>query len=74
MLFLIGIACLVGGGFRRYSLREYEFENRTAGGVVQFESYSGSLSHGFKVGLTTWILLIGIVCTLLGLIEAVNHT
>lgn len=48
MLFLMAVGC---GALAFYfhkqldALRRYEFENTTAGGVVQFQSYEASKRH-----------------------------
>ncbi|HDZ15506.1 MAG TPA: hypothetical protein ENH60_11500 [Pricia sp.] len=52
----------------REKLRRYEFENRTSGGVVQFESYEHSKSHAHKMRRAIFINNFGAFFFLVGLV------
>lgn len=73
-LLVVGVALLGLGsalvlfgwrGNRRLSI--YEFENRSDGGVVGFESYDASLRHNRRRMVYTWAFQIGALVTLAGL-------
>jgi hypothetical protein len=57
------------GGLRK--LNRYEFENRTDGGVVQFESYDASIRHGRRklvYSLSAQVSMFGVLAGILTII------
>ncbi|WP_298556000.1 hypothetical protein [uncultured Algibacter sp.] len=48
LLFLLSIGFFIIGYIWKESCKKYEFNNRTSGGTVDFESYSKSKRHGIK--------------------------
>ncbi|MDR3764871.1 MAG: hypothetical protein P4M01_12330 [Acidobacteriota bacterium] len=62
-------------------LNKYEFDHRTDGGVVKFNSYGASRLHGIKAGLLRMVrkftgaifVLLG-VFVLIGFVAGANHS
>lgn len=65
-LLTLGVLMMVCGWRGNRRLRIYEFENRTDGGVVQFESYDASLRHARRGMVYAWAFQIGVLVMLAG--------
>ncbi len=46
--FLLGLVLYIIAGKMKYKASKYEFENRTDGGVVEFDSFESSNKHQNK--------------------------
>ncbi len=72
--------CCVASWVGLELLNKYEFDHRTDGGVVKFNSYASSRLHGIKVGMLRTVrkicgvlfLLLG-VCVLIGFATGANR-
>lgn len=47
-LFLLGLILYIISGKMKYKASKYEFENRTGGGVVEFDSFESANKHQNK--------------------------
>lgn len=77
-VFLVSLSLLVAGGLllarfirTHHQIKRYEFENRTDGGVVQFESYEASRRHEKKHSLNVAIGRLGMLLILFGVLGVV---
>lgn len=66
LIFLGGLVLLIAGIRRAREIAKYEFENRTSGGVVQFESFEDSNRHGRRRALTQVMITSGFLLTAIG--------
>jgi hypothetical protein len=66
-LLALGITLMVYGLRGNRRLNAYEFENRTDGGVIGFESYEASLRHARRRMVYGWSVQIGGLVLLAGL-------
>lgn len=74
---MIGLLVLAGGVFLFYlgyrlksRLDRYEFENRTDGGVVQFESFGASQAHARNQRGAQMIMVAGALVLFAGIVIA----
>ena len=57
----------VGSGYKLYKMSKYEFEHRTVGGVIEFNSYGGAKMHFFFKGILRLVLMVSVIGLLLGM-------
>jgi hypothetical protein len=65
---IVSLIVLVVTTFKRIKMNKFEFEHRTTGGVIQFDSYGASRAHFALKGVLRvvwWISLIVFVLELL---------
>jgi hypothetical protein len=68
-----GVLMLIFGGKMLARADRYEFENRTDGGVVRFESYEASNTHEAKKSLGKLLCVVGFVFLIFGIMAFVNN-
>lgn len=63
----LGIGIVLGADKKLQKLDRYEFENRSSGGVVGFQSYEEKIIHEKKhrsakrqVTLALWVMIVGV--------------
>ena len=57
----------VVSGYKLYKMSKYEFEHRTVGGVVEFNSYGAAKMHFALKGVLRLVLTVSIIAFLLGM-------
>ena len=72
MMLIVGILMIAGGGYWRFQLRKYEFEHRTGGGVVTFDTFGGSIKHKSKLNMSGWLIGLGVLVTVIGIMWAAS--
>lgn len=55
--------------YKGYKLKKYEFENRTDGGVVQFDSFGASVRHNL---MERFVWVVGCIAILVFLLEIIT--
>jgi len=66
--FIFGAWCLYRGIILSNKVRRYEFEHRTSGGVLEFNSYDDSIRHNYQKAKAAWIGNGGILLSIVALI------
>ena len=54
-------------GYKLYRMSKYEFEHRTVGGVVEFQSYGAAKAHFFFKGILRLVLVVSVIAFILGM-------
>jgi hypothetical protein len=68
--FIVTIGSLIlaiASGYKLYRMSKYEFEHRTVGGMIEFNTYGGAQAHFFFKGILRLVLVISIIAFLLGM-------
>ena len=66
VLFIIGLTLYISAGRMNYKKAEYEFDNRTDGGVVGFKNFKHANKHKNKGCLIKFLGGLGMILMLLG--------
>jgi hypothetical protein len=54
-------------GYKLYRMSKYEFEHRTVGGVIEFQSYGAAKAHFFFKGILRLVLVVSVIAFILGM-------
>ena len=79
MILFGGILLLLLGGYIHlygnkilYKLSVYEFENRTDGGVIQFDTFEDSEKHDFSYYVAYTLMIVGVILFICGVLLVYN--
>jgi len=67
----LGIKLVIVGAKSSRGAREYEFENRTDGGIVRFESLRDADRHHMRKKRAELIGSVGVILTIAGIISLI---
>jgi hypothetical protein len=66
--FIVTVSALILGvasGYKLYKMSKYEFEHRTVGGMIEFNTYGAAKAHFFFKGILRIVLVVSVIAFIL---------